>query len=130
MAEDRRTNETGEPFRVEFRKIRRDGRVIWVRDEAVLLKTPEGRPLYWQGIFADVTEHKRAEEALKHSEERYRRLVENSPDTIAVLGEEKVLFINAAGAKHADDPYFPHLFSFFPLPCSVSSDGFILANLY
>src|SRR5918994_2323822 len=67
LAEDRRTDETGDPFRLEYRKIRRDGRVIWVRDEAVLVKTPEGRPLYWQGIFVDVTERKRTERALGES---------------------------------------------------------------
>jgi diguanylate cyclase (GGDEF)-like protein/PAS domain S-box-containing protein len=68
LAEDRHTDETGEPFRVEFRKITRDGRVIWVRDEAVLVRTPDGKPLYWQGVFMDITERKKNEEALRRSE--------------------------------------------------------------
>ena len=42
--------------------------------------------------------HERTQNAL---EERYCRLVENASETIAVLDEEKILFINAAGAKLA-----------------------------
>jgi PAS domain S-box-containing protein len=41
----------------------------------------------------------RAEESLRESEERYRRLVEFSPDAIFVQREGKIAFINAAGAK-------------------------------
>ncbi len=79
LAEDARTDETGEPFRVEFRKISRDGRVVWVRDEAVLVKDGEGRPLYWQGIFVDVTERREAEEELEESRRRLSALLSNAP---------------------------------------------------
>ena len=92
LAEEQRTDETGEPFRVEFRKVKRDGRVTWVRDEAVLVKTPEGTPLYWQGIFVDVTERKRTEHALKASEERFRQLFEQSVDALFVHDENGRFF--------------------------------------
>lgn len=62
LAESRRTNETGEPFRMEYRLIHRDGRTVWVRDEAFLLRGAEGEPLAWQGVLLDVTEQKAAEE--------------------------------------------------------------------
>ncbi len=38
LAEHLRTNATGEPFRQEYRMRARDGRIVWVRDEAVLLR--------------------------------------------------------------------------------------------
>ncbi len=58
------TNETGEPFSAEYRFIGRDGRVVWVRDEAELLRDADGEPMMWQGVLLDVTARKHAEEAL------------------------------------------------------------------
>ena len=50
------------------------------------------------GVINDITEHKKFGEVLRESEERYRRLVELSPDLIFVYSEGKVLFMNRAGA--------------------------------
>ena len=66
LDEDERTDRTGEPFWVEFRKIARDGRPIWLRDEAVLVRDEAGEPLYWQGVVSDITERKTLEERLRH----------------------------------------------------------------
>jgi diguanylate cyclase (GGDEF)-like protein/PAS domain S-box-containing protein len=74
LKDDRRTNETGEPFRTEYRQFASDGRVVWLRDEATLIRDGDGRAIYWLGVQVDITERKEAEEALKASEERYRSL--------------------------------------------------------
>ncbi|QIN81618.1 PAS domain S-box protein [Rubrobacter tropicus] len=79
LAEDERTNETGGPFKLEYRQIARDGNVIWVRDEAVLVRDEDGNPMFWQGVLLDVTDRKRAEERLSEAEARYRTLVEHIP---------------------------------------------------
>jgi PAS domain S-box-containing protein len=50
-----RTNQTGEPFSAEYRMCTRDGEVRWVRDEAVLVRSGDGHPLFWQGILTDLT---------------------------------------------------------------------------
>jgi PAS domain S-box-containing protein len=76
---DRITNETGEPFGLEYRIHRRDGSLLWVRDEAILLRTDEGDPLYWQGVRFDITAQKETEEQLRAAEERYRSLIETIP---------------------------------------------------
>jgi hypothetical protein len=54
-AECERTNRTGEPFSGEYRMCTADGQVRWVRDEAVLVRAGDGRPLFWQGILTDIT---------------------------------------------------------------------------
>ncbi|HEV8565012.1 MAG TPA: PAS domain-containing protein [Actinomycetota bacterium] len=63
LAADRDTNRTGDTFSMEFRMIARDGRVIWVQDEATLVSVRGGRP-YWQGFMVDISERKDAEEQL------------------------------------------------------------------
>ena len=82
VAEDERTNETGEPFKAEYRMLASDGRVVWFSDEAVLIRDEEGRPLYWQGVKVDITERKKAGEDLRESEERYRLVARATDETI------------------------------------------------
>jgi len=63
--EDRRTGEPGEVFTTEYRVVHRDGRVVWVRNESVMLEEPSGTR-YWQGFMLDITERKQVEEQLQH----------------------------------------------------------------
>ena len=85
LAEDRRTDETGEPFKVEYRLLARDGRVVWIRDEATLVRDEEGRPLYWLGIQLDVTDQKRAKDALRESEERFKSSFRDAATGMALV---------------------------------------------
>jgi len=55
-------NMTGELFNVEYRLITKDQRVIWVKDEATLVRNESGAPQYWLGVWTDITARKHAEE--------------------------------------------------------------------
>ena len=72
LAEEARTDQTGEPFNVEYRVIAGDGRVLWVRDEATLVRDEEGQPLYWLGVQYDVTEQKREAQERERIEQELR----------------------------------------------------------
>ncbi len=78
-AEDTRANESGEPYKLEYRMRAKDGRWVWLRDEALLIRDERGLPLVWQGVRFDVTAQKEAEEQLRQAEERFRTLVEQLP---------------------------------------------------
>ena len=62
IEEDERTSANGEPFNVEYRLIGRDGKIVWVQDQAVLVRDEDGKPRFWHGVMLDITERKRAEE--------------------------------------------------------------------
>jgi signal transduction histidine kinase len=51
------------------------GGVVWVRDEATLVRDEDGEPLYWLGVQYDITEHKRAEETLREIREAERKRI-------------------------------------------------------
>ncbi len=72
LAENKRTNAALVPFIIEYRMIARDGHVVWVHDDAVVIRDADGHPLHWQGVLQDITERKRAENA----ERRQRELAE------------------------------------------------------
>ena len=59
-----------------------------------LMRDAKGDPQGFRGVVIDVSERRLSEEALRESEERYRRLVEMSPDGIAIHQEGKVVFVN------------------------------------
>ncbi|HEX2025094.1 MAG TPA: PAS domain S-box protein [Actinomycetota bacterium] len=100
MALSQDTNRTGEPFRCEYRMIARDGRVVWVRDEAVLLRDEAGRTLGWQGFLTDITERKWAEDALRRVMLQNKLILDSAGEGIFGLDREgRITFVNPAAAQ-------------------------------
>ncbi|HET7272884.1 MAG TPA: PAS domain S-box protein, partial [Rubrobacter sp.] len=107
LAEDMRTDETGDPFAVEYRIFAKNGRVVWLRDEAVLVRDEVGNPLHWQGFMLDITERKRAEEKLRESEELYRNVIEQTAENIFLLDPFSRYIIQANASLHLSLGYEP-----------------------
>ena len=63
----------------DYRFRCKNGKYIWARDEMKLVRDAKGQPLEIIGFWTDITEHRKAEQVLGESEERYRRLFEDSP---------------------------------------------------
>jgi len=74
---------TGESVKgVEWESIRKDGNKRHVESSISLLKDSKGRPVGFRGVARDVTKRKRAEAAVKRSEEKYRELFEKGSDLL------------------------------------------------
>src|SRR5580693_461278 len=68
LAAEQRFQETHELFQSEYRMCARDGRLMWFRDEGVLLNETDGQGPLMQGVMYDITERKRLEDQLRHSQ--------------------------------------------------------------
>ena len=75
-----RADREGTSFKEEYRIIAKDGRIVWVRDEAwAVAVDANGRPELMQGVMYDITQQKEAEERTQDAENRYRMIVERVP---------------------------------------------------
>lgn len=91
-----------EYYECEARMRHRDGHWVWVLDRGkVSSRAKDGTPLLMSGTHQDISERKRAEEALKASEQRFRILLEDM-DMVAVQGYDqnrRVIYWNKASER-------------------------------
>jgi PAS domain S-box-containing protein len=100
LAEAARLRETGGPFSAEYRYVARDGRIVWVRDETVIVRDESGRPLYVQGYLLDITGAKRAAEEIVRAKEYSETLIRTANVMIVGLDAEgRILVFNEAAEK-------------------------------
>ncbi|MFN3344799.1 MAG: PAS domain S-box protein [Chloroherpetonaceae bacterium] len=81
----------------ELRKVRKNGSVIWVRETARVLKDRNNQDVLFI-VCEDVTDKKNAETRLKESEERYRYLTANLPQTVVMLFDKELKYMLVDGS--------------------------------
>ncbi len=74
--------ERGVVNQFEYEVKRRDGSLILISENARIVRDPTGRPIYYEGSMQDITERKRAEEALLRSVERFRSFTQATSQII------------------------------------------------
>ena len=82
----------------EFRKVRKDGSILWVKEVARSIRGADGNPVVLV-VCEDITEAKKAEEALRESEEFNRRMVYHAPLGIIYLTVDGVIAFTNPGSN-------------------------------
>jgi PAS domain S-box-containing protein len=100
-------------------RLRKGDVPFWAHVDIRALRDDDGRLRGFTQVTRDVTERRRHQEALRKSEERYRRLVEICPDAILVLDEDRIVFVNTAawkllGASEAEQLWGKSFLEFVP----------------
>src|SRR3989442_1653448 len=94
-------------FQIEKQYRRKDDSLIWVRNSASLVPGTESMPRFLMTLSEDITERKKAEEALHNSEERVRLILDSAAEAIFGCDPEGTcLFCNPAAVRLLgyDDP--------------------------
>lgn len=98
--------ELARPYIVSYRK--KNGEIFPGETLGTSIRTVSGTLLGYIGVVRDITERNRTERALKESEERFRTLIEWSPEPVVVIRGGKLRYANPAalamfGAKSGED---------------------------
>ncbi len=87
-------------FQIEKQYWRKDGTLIWVRNNVSIVRGPENAPISVLALSEDITERKRAEEALQVSEERVRLVLNSAAEGIFGCDSQGTcLFCNPAAVR-------------------------------
>ena len=88
IAEQQKFQDTGEPLSMEYRIVARDGRVVWVHDESVVVRDDAGTPLYAQGFWVDITAQKLAEQQLREARTQAEAAMQAKSTFLATMSHE------------------------------------------
>jgi len=86
-----------EEYTQVYRILSKSGDVHWVEDQTSVERDAKGNKTYNQGILVDITERKLAEEKVRKSEEKFRRIVETAGEGFILMDENlEIVDVNDA----------------------------------
>ena len=88
---EERVRTTGEQLGLEYRMCASNGRVVWFRDDSVVVRDYAGEARFQQGVMFDITESKQAEEALRGALE----LEQEAAERLRALDQMRNSFLQA-----------------------------------
>ena len=91
--------EKGSIYDVDYRHCHKSGEYRWQNSRGLAVLDNQGKPIKMVGCISDITERKRAEGALRDSEEKYRALVENANEAILVAQDGMLKFVNRTASE-------------------------------
>ncbi|HMO24986.1 MAG TPA: PAS domain S-box protein, partial [Tepidisphaeraceae bacterium] len=86
-----RAIDDGEPFVIEKRYVRPDGTEVWVNNSVSLTRDADGKPSGVVAATVDITDRRRAEQALRESEQHARRIIDNTVAFVGVMTPDGTL---------------------------------------
>lgn len=93
------TQSTGKPGRFELELLRKNGERVPVEMFDHAVKDSAGNVLYYYIFIINITDHKSTRQALRESEDKYRKLAEAAMDIIYIVDKDlKITYLNPAGA--------------------------------
>jgi len=87
-------------FDLQYRITKPDGRIRWIHDRGRVVMQPDGKPSVQIGIAEDITDAREAEDALRRSEAKYRRIIKTAEEGVWLVDKSwKTTFVNARIAR-------------------------------
>ena len=83
-----------------YRIMTKEGQIRWVEDQTSVVRDDHGNKIFNQGLLVDITSRKLAEEEVRKSEEKFRRIVETAGEGFILMNEDlKIIEANDAYCK-------------------------------
>ncbi len=89
----------GQNSEIEYRLVRANGNIIWVRDSGRVEKDEDQQRWTVYGVVSDITERKQVEQTLKESEKKFRTLAETIGSAIFIYSDQQCLYANPAAEE-------------------------------
>lgn len=95
---------SGRPFNAQYRITRKDGKIIWLHDKAMVIRDRAGRPLFLQGVKFDITEQKKSEEEISTLEKQIEFVLGATKTGLDIIDSDfNVIYIDPVWAKTYGD---------------------------